>query len=543
MKAGGKIVNCYSNATVKAAIVGGITSYNYGLVGNCTFCGKLYSSKKRAVPIGLPKSADDGHEFLECYYLEGLGTPESLEIVGTAVTDAQAKQLAAKLNSNRAGAARKLGFTSTMMSYWTNDNGYPELYIPIPVVDSVTVTPSSAVVDKGDGIQLTAKVTGQYNPSLEVLWSIEGEVSEGTTISSDGFLVVDKNETAASFDVMAKSHQDGGMAAVATITVGENTLSEPDGTRARPYLIGSAEDFKAISDGMIAGNNYSGKYFRQTKDIDMSGIEGYTGVGSSETFAGFYDAKGHTINIDITSDTDKCLFPYVTGTIINLGVTGSVKNTAGAGGVCTSVQEGGRIVNCWTNAYVEGENAGGITPVNYGSIANCFFSGTLKATSGKTVEIADRTENSVDRNNYYIGNEYIPSSHNSRVTADQLQDEVTGGLNIGITTMAKATGLAASDLSTWYYADGILSFSRGGATENTMTVDDSLTVTLSGETNVGTVYAVMCDADGKMIGVKQYPASETVNVVFGDDPEGAYVKVMWWNGNMRPMCAAETISL
>ena len=539
---GGKIANSYSNVNVQGANAAGLAVYNMGYIGNCSFCGSLTGSKGK-IPIASNRG-DYAYEFQECLYLSSLGRDSYPETLG--MTEEQAKtQAAERLNGNRKGLAKKLGYSdSSIMVYWTNEYGYPEQYIPLPVVDSVTVTPDSATVDKGDGIQLTATVTGQYNPSLEVLWSIEGEVSAGTTVGSDGFLVIDPNETAKSFAVMAKSHQDGGMAAIATITVGENTISEPDGTRQRPYPISSAEDFKAISDGMIEGNDYSGIYFRQTKDIDLSGLEGYTGVGSSETFAGFYDAKGHTINIDITSDADKCLFPFLTGTIINLGVTGSVKNTSGAGGICTSVQAGGRIVNCWTNAYIESENPGGITPVNYGSIANCFFSGTLTATSGIASKIAVRTENSVDRNNYYIGNEYIPNSHNSEVTADQLKDEVTSGLNIGITNMAKATKLAASDLSTWYYVDGVLSFSRESThKKNTMAVaPDTLTVTLSGDTSIGNVYAVMRDADGKMVEVKQYPAAETINVEFVNDLEGKYVKLMWWNENMRPMCEAETIT-
>ncbi|MBQ3428117.1 MAG: alkaline phosphatase [Clostridia bacterium] len=540
---GAKIANCYSNANVQAAYAAGLAAYNMGYIGNCSFCGSLTGSKGK-IPIASNRG-DYAYEFQECFFLKSLGANEFDGQGVIRLTEEQAKTLAAKrLNDNRKGLAKKLGYSdSNIMVYWTNEYGYPEQYIPLPVVDSVTVTPSSAVVDKGDGLLLTAKVTGQYNPSLEVVWSIEGEVSAGTTVASDGFLVVDKNETAKTFDVMAKSHQDGGMAAIATITVGENTISEPDGTRARPYPIASAEDFKALSDGMIEGNDYSGIYFRQTKDIDLSGLEGYTGVGSSETFAGFYDAKGHTINIDITSDADRCLFPYLTGTIINLGVTGSVKNTSGAGGICTSVKEGGRVVNCWTNAYIEGENPGGITPVNYGSIANCFFSGTLKATSGKATEIAVRTEGSVDRSNYYIGEEYIPSSHNNMVTVDQLKDEVVSGLNIGITNMAKATKLAASDLSTWYYVDGVLSFSRESAhKENTMTVDpETLTVTLSGDEITGDVNAAMYSADGRMIEIRQYPASETVEVGFDNATENTEIKIMWWNGNMYPMCEAETI--
>ena len=542
VKGTGKIVNCYSNATVRAGLVGGITSYNYGLVGNCSFCGKLYSSKKRAVPIGMPKAADDGHEFLECYYVDTAGANYGIDAaVATEVTDAQAKNgvLVKKLNDNRTGAAKKLGYNSTMLSYWTNDNGYPELYIPVPVINSVTVTPSSATVDKGDGILLTATVTGEYNPSLDVVWSIEGEVSEGTTVSSDGFLVVDPNETATSFSVMAKSVQDGGMAAVSNITVGENTLSEPDGTRARPYLIESAADFKAFSDALIAGEDYAGVYWRQTKNIDLAGLAGYTGVGSSATFAGFYDGTGHTINIDIASQTDECLFPYVTGTIINLGVTGSVKNVGTAGAISTAVQEGGRIVNCWSNADVEGADPGSIASVNYGTIASCYFFGELTATSGKASDIAKRTENSVDRNNYYMGDTYIQSSHNSEVTNDELKNELLSGLNIGITTMAKATHLPSSDLVPWHYANGIVSFFQ----ENTMTVDPgTLDVSLSGNTSIGMVFAVMYNADRKMIEYKKYPASETVKVEFDGDTEGRSVKILWWQGNMQPMSTSETIS-
>lgn len=535
--AGGKIVNCYSNATVKAAYVGGITTYNYGLIGNCSFCGALQSSKKVSVPIGM--ASGDAYEFLECYYLKGVGTT-ALDN-GTATTVTQAKTLLAdKLNANRKGAASKLGYNSTLISYWTNEYGYPQHYTPLPVVDSVTITPKSAVVDKGDSILLSATVTGQFNPSKEVTWSIEGEVSEGTTIASDGFLVVDPNETATSFAVMAKSHQDGGKADTIIITVGENTLSEPDGTRARPYTIETAEDFQALSDGMLQGNDYSGVYFRQTKNIDLSNLAGYTGVGSSHTFAGFYDGAGHTVKINIASGTDECLFPCVTGTIINLGVTGSVKNESAAGAICTSVQAGGRIVNCWSNASVEGVNPGSLASRNEGTIASCFFFGTLHATSGKASDIAGITEGSVNRNNFYVGNEYIQSTHNSKVTKDQIKDEVTTWLNVGLSNMAKATGLPASDLLPWYYADGILSFCR----DNTMNVDpDSLTVTLSGNTGIGTVYAIVFDAAGRMTGMKHYPASETVEVELDDATKGASVKILWWQENLHPMCSAETVSL
>ena len=538
---GGKIANCYSNATVDATYAGGITTYSYGYIGNCSFCGSLKGSA--IVPIGMPYG-DNPCEFQECYYLKGTSSGpiayKNDQILGATETQAKT-QLAAKLNSNRKGLASILGFSdSSIISYWTDDYGYPQHYIPSPIVEGVTITPQGAVVDKGDGIQLSAKVTGQYNPSQEVTWSIEGEVSKGTTIASDGFLVIDQNETATSFGVMAKSNQDGGVATTITITVGENTLSEPDGSRARPYLIETAADFKALTDGMITENDYSGVYFRQTKNIDLSGLAGYTGVGSEQTFAGFYDGAGHTINIDLASTADNCLFPYTTGTIINLGVTGSVKNTSNAGAICRSLRTGGKLVNCWSNAYVEGKNPGGIVSSNYGTIASCFFFGTLNATSGEAFDITRAVDGSEALNNFYIGNEYIQSTSNTMVTNAQLKDEVTNWLNLGLSDIAKTTKLPISNFSTWYYADGILSFSP----DNTMSVDtDSLTVSLCGNTTIGTVYAIIYDADGKMGEVKKYPASEKVELELGDAAEGSYAKIMWWRGNIYPMCAAETISL
>lgn len=538
---GGKIVNCYSNAAVEASYAGGITTYNYGLVGNCSYCGTLVGRSAR-LPIGMPYE-DNPCEFLQCYYLKGTGSGtiayKHSEILGGS-EEQVTTQLADILNANRKGAASKLGFSNAnLMSYWTNDYGYPQHYVPSPIVEGVTITPESAVVDKGDGIQLSAKVTGQFNPSQEVVWSIEGDVSDGTTIFSDGFLVIDKNETATSFGVMAKSKQDGGVATTITITVGENTLSEPDGTRARPYLIETARDFKTLTDGMIEENDYSGVYFRQTKNIDLSGLAGYTGVGSSQTFAGFYDGAGHTINVDIESSADECLFPYTTGTIINLGVTGSVKNASAAGAICRSLRSGGKLVNCWSNADVEGENPGSLASSNYGTIASCFFFGTLNATSGEAYDIAKPVDGSVHSNNFYVGDTYVQSAANSKVTNAQLKGEVTNWLNLGLSDVAKTTNLPVDGFSTWYYADGILSFSQ----DNTMSVDsDTLTVSLSGNTSIGTVYAALYAADGTLKEVKQYPASETIEVEF-DDTEGSYAKIMWWQQNMYPMCAAETISL
>ena len=76
-----------------------------------------------------------------------------------------------------------------------------------------------------------------------------------------------------------------------------------------------------------------------------------------------------------------------------------------------------------------------------------------------------------------------------------------------------------------------------------MSVAPSLTVSLDGNTSIGTVYAIMYNADGTLCAVKEYKASQTVEVKFDANAKGAYVKILWWHGNMYPMCAPQKISL
>ena len=71
----------------------------------------------------------------------------------------------------------------------------------------------------------------------------------------------------------------------------------------------------------------------------------------------------------------------------------------------------------------------------------------------------------------------------------------------------------------------------------------SFSVSLDGDTSIGTVWAAIYDSNGRLNAIKQYPAADTVNVVFDVGVTGAYVKIMWWNDNMQPMCEAQTIPL
>jgi len=68
----------------------------------------------------------------------------------------------------------------------------------------------------------------------------------------------------------------------------------------------------------------------------------------------------------------------------------------------------------------------------------------------------------------------------------------------------------------------------------------SFTVNLNGDELDGNIYAALYSADGELSAVRKYPADNSVKVEFSETESGAYVKVMWWNGEQTPVCLAKT---
>ncbi|MCI8490330.1 MAG: hypothetical protein HFJ04_08830, partial [Lachnospiraceae bacterium] len=66
----------------------------------------------------------------------------------------------------------------------------------IPTVTAVAVTPKTASVKQGAEQTFTATVTGENNPSTEVIWSVSGGASAATKITAEGKLTVGSDETA-----------------------------------------------------------------------------------------------------------------------------------------------------------------------------------------------------------------------------------------------------------------------------------------------------------------------------------------------------------
>lgn len=135
----------------------------------------------------------------------------------------------------------------------------------------------------------------------------------------------------------------------------KNYKTKGDGTKENPYIIRSADDFIEFTNNINNLVTYKGKYFLQIADIDLSTRTDYIGANGSGypyVFCGFYDGGGHTVNValDITDKSyDNTVFPYVEGTVVNLGITGSVASGGKyISGFVRSVRHTGLVANCYS---------------------------------------------------------------------------------------------------------------------------------------------------------------------------------------------------
>ena len=96
-------------------------------------------------------------------------------------------------------------------------NPFPfSVYGKAGTVSTVTVSPATATMAKGNKKAFSAVVAGDGIVSENVEWSQDGAKS---SISEDGVLTVASNETSTSITVTAKSKQDNSKTGTATVTV------------------------------------------------------------------------------------------------------------------------------------------------------------------------------------------------------------------------------------------------------------------------------------------------------------------------------------
>ena len=145
------------------------------------------------------------------------------------------------------------------------------------------------------------------------------------------------------------------------------------GTQGDPWLIASPKDLIALAEFLNSGdaaanyNNCYGYYFKQTADIDLTGVDNWEPIGYSggTCFSGNYDGDGHII-ANATSSGKVDGDGYATAGIFGWVLRGSVKNL--------HVKNANFVATGQDNySYV-----GGITGICFGaSIENCLVTDSI----------------------------------------------------------------------------------------------------------------------------------------------------------------------
>ncbi len=87
------------------------------------------------------------------------------------------------------------------------------------VVTSVTVTPARIALAKGASARFHAEVNGNADLIYEIIWTINGNSSTGTSISKDGVLMIASNETSSTINVFATTTVDPSVKGTAVVSV------------------------------------------------------------------------------------------------------------------------------------------------------------------------------------------------------------------------------------------------------------------------------------------------------------------------------------
>ncbi len=353
----GALQDCYSGGAAEGAnaYAGGFLGRADGTAANC-----YWNTDKTAKSIG-----------------------NSTTVIGTGLTTVQMTGDAAKDNMS-------FDFTTPVWTATANDAShwyYPQLALfadstddtvkslsltsasfAAPSVTSVTVSPSTAEVEKGKQQAFTAVVAGNNAPAQAVVWSVTGHTGSGTYISSSGILSVAMDESAASLTITAISTIDGSKSGTATVTVkSSSAFSEGTGTSNEPFIITNRGQMEAVG-------NYPNACFRLEADITDSLT---APIGSAANpFVGSFDGNGKSISVNIANspDTHVGLFAFIgtVGQVSNLTVNGNVSAICSAGEQYIGAlagQNNGKISGCSSSASVTAAGGkvhlGGLVGYNY----------------------------------------------------------------------------------------------------------------------------------------------------------------------------------
>lgn len=443
---GGKVQNMTVAGSVsseaKDAHVGGIVGWlKAGTVETCVFIGSVEAAGENAVRGGLVGKAESTDSVSDgyCYSAEDVKPVGDGAYTKCFYLAAKSTRGAANDNGARTEQEFSIGrvawellgeneqFKNTAPKpHWAQENGMPviESYVSLYYLYEVELVKRSgseglSVIMQANGTNalLDGDTQRVYVAEAEEITIDSGGIDDNYTVTyspKDPCTGINKytwgmpNNTFY-YTISAKTNED------ISWYIGQENVSEYT-LKTTAQLFGFAALVNGTAkraDGTLVNSvNFSGKTIYLANDVDVSGYEwiaiGYSDGYTPTAFAGTFDGKGHTVTLtlDTIGQSYVGFFGYVTGTVKNLTVDGSVKaDSTGSNGIghaagVVAYLAGGTVEMCVNRASVTTDKccytAGIVGGSENGKIKNCRNTGeissTYESTGGHAAGIANEAE-------------------------------------------------------------------------------------------------------------------------------------------------------
>ena len=446
-KGQGIVQNCYSTGTVYGEwSAGGIIGSGGKKVTNCfSLCDV---SLKERIAGGIVGGADGGVAYIEnCIFL---GRSVSGKKEFTSDNGPYTSRIACNTKSKHTN------------NYAWNKTKVNE--------EEISQSDANYGADKSHGANLTYDSVNKLSKQFSAIFGdIDGESADSVWNFEDNMLPTLKNENVTRATSLPS-----------WITSGSTTASADfagKGTAEAPYLIQSKDDLMKLKSKVNDSHeSYAGKYFKQSANIDLSGINWIPiACESSMPFKGTYDGGGYEIsNLKNDRKYEGGLFGYLSGTVKNLAIINcDVSYSNGNGYSGAVVASGGTVINCYSTGKVSGKQCGGISG-NGSAITNCYSTAKVTGTDSSYGIGANPSKISgcIALNNEISGTSAGRIGSKQTLTNNYALKEMNVN-NAAVTTGNSANGINGADLTVGngklYKSDGT-EFNWNGYDTNVWTI-------------------------------------------------------------------------
>ncbi len=216
--------------------------------------------------------------------------------------------------------------------------------------------------------------------------------------------------------------------------------------------IATPAQFASLASVAASNGGLAGKTVVLKNDIDMGDSEAWTPMS---TFKGTLDGAGYLVSGLKANGKKSLVMNTLEGTVMNLGIAGSITGGQQTSGFAFTIKAGALIVNCYSLVNVDTGTANhpeGFSDFNEGTILNCYYAGKMTGPNGAAYARDNRGRVAFT----YCDNRNITASYTSGTLMSGVSmksDEFAEKLNSKLEEVAEAAEIDLTKLKTWEYID------------------------------------------------------------------------------------------